>query len=256
MNERSPRPHPRPRVRPRPRPRRPSLRLSLLGLSLLASLFAAAPSAWAGSTEVRLELPQRARLDLKGRKTITVAPFLVVSQEGSERIRGRNIDVQKEFERYLFKVLRRDTDLKVVEAPPVDYPVYDVERLAREQDFWAALGERTQADLILGGSLDFDIQDRTGYRTEEYVLPFDGRTYRRQVLVEQTGFEYDILMQVYDGRTGKLLYLDNFKDFQSFEGEDADPLAGMFENLFALEDRIVNIFAQKTVEAARILFTD
>jgi hypothetical protein len=210
----------------------------------------------AGTTEVRLQLPQRARLDLKGHETLAVAPFLVVSQEGGEGVRGRNIDVQKEFERYLFKVLRRDTDLKVVESGPVDYPVFDIERLAREQDFWAALGERTQADLILGGSLDFDVQDKTGYRTEEYVSPYDGRTYRRQVLVEQTGFEYDILMQVYDGKTGKQIYSDNFKDFQSFQGEDADPLSGMFENLLALEDRISNIFTQKTVEAARLLFTD
>jgi hypothetical protein len=224
-------------------------------LAALAVALLAAP-AWAATTEIRLQLPQRARLDLTGRETITLAPFLVVSQEGSERMRGRSIDVQKEFERYLLKVLRRDTTLKVVESGPVDYPVYDTERLAREQDFWAALGERTQADVILAGSLDFDIQDRTGYRTEEYVLPFDGRTYRRQVLVEQTGFEYDILMQVYDGRDGKLLYSDNFKDFQTFEGEDADPMVGMFENLFALEDRIVNIFTQKTIEAARVLFTD
>lgn len=211
---------------------------------------------FAGTTEVRLQLPQRARLDLAGRETLTVVPFLVVSQEGSERVRGRNIDVQKEFERYLLKVLRRDTSFKVLESGPVDYPVFDTERLAREQDFWAALGERTQADVILAGSLDFDIQDRTGYRTEEYVLPFDGRTYRRQVLVEQTGFEYDILMQVFDGRDGKLLYSDNFKDFQTFEGEDADPMVGMFENLHALEDRIVNIFTQKTIEAARLLYTD
>ncbi len=230
----------------------------LKGKALLValSLVAAASPLAAGTTEVRLKLPQRAKLDLAGRKTIAVVPFLVVSQEGQEKVRGRDINVQQEFERYLLKVLRRDTDLKVVEPGPVQYPVFDLERLAKEQDFWAALGERSQADVILAGSLDFDIQDRTGYRTEEYTMPFDGRTYRRQVLVEQTGFEYDILMQVYDGRNGKLMYTDNFKDFQSIEGEDADPLKGMFENLFALEDRIVNVFTQKSVEAARILFTD
>lgn len=229
-------------------------RLRVCLMILLAAGLAA--SSLARSTEVRLMLPQRAKLDLAGRKTIAVAPFLVVSQEGQEKVRGRDINVQQEFERYLLKVLRRDTDLKVVEPGAVDYPIYDAAQLAKEQDFWAALGERIQADIILAGSLDFDIQDRTGYRTEEYVLPFDGRTYRRQVLVEQTGFEYDILMQVYDGRTGKVLYSDNFKDFQSIEGEDADPLQGMFENLFALEDRIVNIFTQKSVEAARVLFTE
>jgi hypothetical protein len=216
----------------------------------------AASSAAAGTLEVRLTLPQRAKLDLAGRKSLAVASFLVVSQEGAERMKGRNIDVQKEFDRYLLKVLRRETALKVVEAGPIDYPVYDFEQLALQKDFWRALGERTNADLILTGGLDFDIQDRSGYRTEEYVSPYNGRTYYRQVLVEQTGFEYDILMQVYDGKTGDLLYQDNFKDFQSFEGESTDPLAGMFENLLSLEDRILNVFTQKEVEAARVLFTD
>ncbi len=30
----------------------------------------------------------------------------------------------------------------------------------------------------------------------------------------------------------------------------------MFENLISLEDRIVGVFAQKTVEASRVLMTD
>jgi len=227
---------------------RPLVLASLLTLAALPAL--------AASVEVRLKLPQRARLDLAGRDTLAVSPFLVVSQEGAERMRGRDIDVQKEFDRYLLKVLRRETELKVLDPGPVDYPVYDLEQLATQPDFWRALGERLNADLILTGGLDFDIQDRTGYRTEEYISPFNGRPYYRQVLVEQTGFEYDILMQVYDGRTGALLYQDNFKDFQNFEGENTDPLAGMFENLLSLEDRILNVFTQKEVEASRILFTN
>jgi hypothetical protein len=118
------------------------------------------------------------------------------------------------------------------------------------------VGERTQADLVLAGSLDFDVQDQSGYRTEEYVSPFDGRTYYRQVLVEQTGFDFDIVMMVFDGTTGERLFLDNFKDFKQFDAERADPLQGMFENLAALEDRIVNVFTQKSVEAVRVLLTD
>lgn len=228
--------------------------LTIAVLALLITPFAALPAA-AASVEVKLKLPQRARLDLQGRNSLAVAPFIVVTKEGADRVQGRDIDVQKEFERYLLKVLRRETDLRIIEPGPVDYPVYDLDQLARQGDFWSALGERTQADLILSGGLDFDIQDRTGYRTEEYISPFNGRTYYRQVLVEQTGFEYDILMQVYDGKNGALLYQDNFKDFQNFEGENTDPLAGMFENLLSLEDRILNVFTQKEVEASRILFT-
>jgi hypothetical protein len=236
------------------RTRRPFLGVAALPM-LLVSL-TLAPAAWAGSVEVKLTLPVRARLDLANRDSILPAPFVVVRQEGEGRIEGSNIDVQQEFQRYLIKILKRDTDLNIVESGPIDYPTYDLRMLARDADFWRVIGERTQADLILVGSLDFDIQDRSGYRTEEYISPFDGRTYYRQVLVEQTGFEYDIVVRVFDGTTGEQLYTDNFKDFKSFEGERADPLVGMFENLYALEDRLLGIFVQKKVAATRVLLTD
>jgi hypothetical protein len=38
--------------------------------------------AFAASVEVKLSLPQRARLNLQGKSSIAVAPFLVVTQEG------------------------------------------------------------------------------------------------------------------------------------------------------------------------------
>ena len=226
-----------------------------LALAGLIAGFGAEPLA-AGTVEVRVILPQKAKLDLQGRKSVAITPFVVVSQEGESGFEGQRVDVQEEFERYLLKTLRRETDLKTLESGPVDFPTFDLNQLAREKAFWRALGERTQADLLLAGGLDFDVQDRTGYRTEEFVSPFNGQTYYRQVLVEQTGFEYDILMQVYDGKSGDLLYSDNFKDFQSFEGESVDPLQGMFENLYSLEDRIVGVFTQKEIEASRVLYTD
>lgn len=227
-----------------------------LGAAAAMSLAAlvATPADAADTVEVRVSLPVKARIDLTDRRTIAPVPFILVSSEGEGRIPGRDIDVQGEFERYLLKLLRRDTPLKVVEPGPVQLPSYDLDMLSRDRDYWRALGEQLQTDLLLVGSLDFDIQDRSGYRTEEYISPYDGRAYRRQVLVEETGFEYDIVMQVFDGRTGELLHDDNFKDFKQYEGESADPLIGMFQNLYALEDRIVGIFAQKRVQATRLLF--
>lgn len=223
-------------------------------LALAAVVLAAAGSA-AAQVQVKLQLPQRARLDLRGKESIAVAPFLVVSQEDQDSEKNRSLDVEKEFERYLTKVLRRETDLKIVEGGAnVEYPSFDLEKLVTERDLWKSVGERLQADLIVMGSLDFDVQDRSGYRTQEFTSPFDGRTYYRQVLVEQTGFEYDILMLVFDGASGELLYRDNFKDFQSFASESTDPFQGMFENLLSLEDRIVGVFTQKEVEATRVLF--
>jgi hypothetical protein len=220
----------------------------------LALTCLAAGATSASTVRVTLKLPVRAALDLTGRDNLLVAPFLVVRQEGEDTFRGRDLNVKEDFHRYLLKVLKRDTTLEVDEEEALDYPSYDLDALSHDRDFWRALGERTDSDLILVGSLDFDIQDKSGYRLEEYTAPFDGRTYYRQVLVEETGFEFDILMQVYDGTTGELLYSDNFKDFKTLEGGSADPVAGMFQNLIALEDRIVGIFAKKDVEATRALF--
>lgn len=219
----------------------------------LLSLFLSTPVA---AIEVKLELPVRAKVNLEGKETIAFAPFIVLSKEGEDNSRLRNLDVQREFERYVSKLIKRESDLELIEVRSVDYPSFDLALLEKNSDFWRALGERLGADLVLSGSLDFDIQDRTGYRSEEYVSPFDGQTYYRQVLVEETGFDYDIVMQVYDGKTGELLHSDNFKDFKKFEGERADPLKGMFENLYSLEDRIVGVFAQRKVEAVRTLFTN
>ncbi len=228
---------------------------SLGGRLTALLLFFALPAL--AAVEVTLRLPVRARIDLTGKRTLAPAPFVVLSREGSgERPGLPSTSVQREFERYLVKVLRRETTLKIVETGPVDYPSFDLDILSRNKEFWQALGERAQADLIVAGSLDFDVQDKSGYRTEEYVSPFDGRVYYRQVLVEQTGFDYDIALMVFDGRTGERLFFDNFKDFKQFEGEEADPLKGMFENLASLEDRIVGVFAQKTVETTRTLITD
>jgi hypothetical protein len=219
-----------------------------LGCLTLAAL------AFAGTVEVRLFLPVRSQIDLKGRGSITIAPCMIVTDEGQET--SSEIDLQHEFERYVSRLVTRRTALRFIEAGPLDYPTYDLDQLSADQDFWAFVGERTQSDLIMACSLDFDVQDRSGYRTEEYVSPFDGRTYYRQVLVENTGFEFDIVLQILDGQTGELLYSDNFKDFRQLDQGDADPIQGMFSNLYALEDRIAGIFAQRRIEARRTLYTD
>lgn len=229
-------------------------RTSLAAAVGLAAAFVSAVPSSAATQEVRLLLPVRAQIDLAGHRSITIAPCLVVSDEGQETADVG--DLQSEFERYASRLITRRTPLRFIETGPLDYPTYDLEELSRDLDFWAFVGERTQADLIIACSLDFDIQDRSGYRTEDYTSPYDGRIYQRQVLVENTGFEFDIVLQILEGSTGKLLYSDNFKDFRELNQGDADPIQGMFANLYALEDRISGIFAQRRIEARRIIYTD
>lgn len=226
----------------------------ILACTLIAGAAAGAePASAAGEVEVKIELPVRARIDLEGRNSVTLAPCLIFDEEGEEN--AYDIDLVREFERYFFRLLGRKTDLKFIDSGPVDYPTFNLQELETQADFWAFIGSQTQADLVLSCSLDFDVQERSGYRTQEYISPFDGRTYYRQVLVENTGFEFDIVLQVYDGRSGELLHSENFKDFREFPTDSADPISGMFANLKALEDRIAGIFVQRTVPAVRTLYS-
>jgi len=209
--------------------------------------------------QVRLRLPLKPRLPLRGNEKIVLAPFLIVA-ESSDKARDKrlqNIDLQAEFHRFLKRQLEKKTKLEVVEAP-ADFklPTQSLSELSRATEFWQSLGARTGGEVLVSGSLEFKIEDRSGYKTEEYVSPINGQTYHRQVYVEQSGFLFDIVFLVLDGHTGEKLLQDEFKDFRQSGGSNrADELQGLFENLFSLENQILNLFVAREREADRYLFT-
>jgi len=231
--------------------------LRRIAAAVLVLLCAASP-AWAGVSQVRLKLPLRPRLPLRGNERIVLAPFLLVAEaEKARDKRLQNVDLQGEFHRFLQKQLAKKTKLEIVEAPAdLKLPTQSLTELARAADFWRALGATTNADIIVSGSVEFKIEDRSGYKTEEYVSPINNQTYYRQVYVEQTGFLFDIVFLVLDGRSGEKLLQDEFKDFRQTGGRRADELQGLFENLFSLENQILNLFVAREREADRYIFTD
>jgi hypothetical protein len=219
---------------------------------LLAFLLVAA-AAGAGVREVELSLPVRAKLALTGREKIFIGPFLR-EIKGDEAAPKLGFSVEAEFERELRRLLRKEA--KFILLPAVDGlrpPSSDPLELSRASEFWRELGTRTGADYIVAGSIDFTIEERSGYKQEEYQSPLDGRTYYRQVLVEQTGFTYDILLQVYDARTGAVVHEEPLKDFHEVQEANVDEFSGMFANLYSLENQVVNIFVPRTVKTKRQL---
>lgn len=225
--------------------------------AVLAVLSLAAP-AFGGVDQVKLRLPLKPKLPLRGNERIALAPFILVTDaEKAKDKRLQNVDVQAEFHRFLKKQLEKKTKFDVIETPPdVKLPTQNLQDLARAQEFWAAVGTQTSAELVVSGSLEFRVEDRSGYKTEEYQSPIDGRTYYRQVYVEQTGFVFDIVFLVLDGHTGEKLLQDEFKDFRQTGSKQRDELSGLFENLFSLENQILNTFVPRDREAERYIFTD
>jgi hypothetical protein len=213
-------------------------------------------AAIAGVLEVKMKLPVKPKLQITGDEKIAIAPFIIASKNEKKNDRATKVDVQAEFGRYLKKQLTKSTKLRIIDAPQTKLPGTDMKSLEANRDFWKSLGSKTGADFIVSGVVDFDINDKSGYRTEEYVSPADGRTFYRQVLVESTGFVFDIDIAVFNADTGEKVVEENFRDFKEFDQRNYDEILGLFENLRSLETQLVGIFVSQETSATRYVFTN
>ena len=224
--------------------------------ALCVSVLAMPIAAIAGVVEVKMKLPMKPKLQIVGDEKIAIAPFIIAANGEKRGDRASKVDVQAEFQRYLRKQLTKSTKLRIVDTPQTRLPGTDIKSLEANRDYWKQLGAKTGADFIVTGIVDFDVNDKSGYRTEEYTSPADGRTFYRQVLVETTGFVFDIDIAVFNADTGEKVIEDNFRDFKEFDQRNYDELLGLFENLRSLETQLVGIFVPQETSATRYVFTE
>jgi hypothetical protein len=223
---------------------------------LFLFLIAVAGVCGAGSREVRIELKIKPELDLEGTENVFVGPIVIEPREG-EDVQSVDLTAAREFEIYLRKVLRREAELHLLpERSDLKPPTTNLTELVGDADFWKAIRDETLADLIVAASIDVNVLDRAGYTTEEYVSPQDGKTYFRQVMVEETGFSYDILLVVIEGLTGEVLHEEQITDFQPKNERKLEEYTDMFTDLYNLQNRLVGIFVPRTVQVKRALFSD
>ena len=232
-----------------------ALAARLVAAGLLLSTLAGCGAA--GTREVKLKLPLRPKLAVTGREKISLAPFLVASKlsERKDSARYKDLDLDTEFRRYLGKQLGKRTKMTVVPMPAdVKLPTTSLKELSENAAFWREVGAKTGTDLVLSGIVDFRIEDKSGYRAEEYVSRIDGRTYYRQVLVESTGFTFEVTVLAFDGRTGAKVLQETFKDTKEKARRSADEMLGLFENLFSLENQLLGLFVIREREANRYVY--
>lgn len=213
-------------------------------------------AAFAGVEEVKLKLPLKPKLQITGDEKVAIAPFVIANNGEKKSDRSQKIDVQSEFQRYMRKQLTKSTKLRLVDVPATRLPGTEIKALEAARDYWKELGAKTGADYIVTGVVDFDVNDKSGYKTEEYVSPADGRTYYRQALVETTGFVFDIDIVVFDADTGEKVLEENFRDFKEFDQRNYDEILGLFENLRAMETQLVGLFVPQETSATRYVFTE
>ncbi len=205
-----------------------------------------------------MKLPLKPRIPLKGNERVAIAPFLIVASADKPKDKAdlATIDLQAEFHRYIIQRLKKKTKLQVIDlGTDVSLPSKELVPLSRATDFWRSVGQKSAADIVVSGSLEFKIEDSAGYKTEEYVSPVTGQTSFRQIYVERTGYLFDIVFLVFDGKTGDKILQDEFKDFRERNRRRTNEMIGLFDNLFSLEDQILNMFVPRERTVERYLFT-
>ncbi len=221
----------------------------------LAVILAGALVLEAGTKEMRINLFIEPELKLDGSESIYVGPVLI-EPRANEDASSLDLEASREFDDFLRKIIRRRTRLDVVPTVDVQPPSTDPTELAGMTDFWVELGETTEADYIVSAAIDVKVLDRAGYNTEEYVSPTDGKTYFRQVLVEETGFNFDILLMVFDAKTGEQVLSEQITDFKERSERKLEQSEDMFADLYNLENRLLGIFVPRGMVAKRTLYTD
>ena len=228
------------------------LRVSKIAILILA----VSALASAGARETRIELHIEPELSLEGTENIFVGPVMIEPREG-ENIQSVDLTAAREFEIYLRKILRREADLRLLpQADDLRPPSTNLAKLAQDPSFWKTISEETGADLVVAAAIDVKVLDRSGYTTEEYVSPQDGQTYFRQVLVEETGFNYDILLVVIEGATGAIVYQEQITDFKPKDERKLEEYTDMFTDLYQLQNRLIGIFVPRVVQVKRALYSN
>ena len=223
---------------------------------LFVAVLGVAAGAGAASKELRINLWIEPDLKLDGSERIYIGPVLV-EQRGGSKQSSEDLEASREFDDYLRKILRRKTRLDVLPVlEGLELPTSDPIELATMKQFWIDLGAATDADYIVAASIDVKVLDRAGYNTEEYVSPTDGKTYFRQVMVEETGFNFDILLSVYDGDTGEQILNEQITDFKERSDRKLRETEDMFAELYNLDNRLLGVFVPRSVVAKRTLYTD
>jgi hypothetical protein len=225
-------------------------------IEIFLVVLAVASVCTAGARDLRMVLQLEPELPVTGDESIYVGPILIEPRD-DEAVEVLDLSAAREFEIYLRKILRREAELRLVpEHGEVQSPTRHLGALLEDPSFWTAMHDELDADLIVAASIDVKVLDRAGYTTEEYVSPQDGKTYFRQVLVEETGFSYDILLVVVEGATGDIIHEEQITDFKPENERKLEKSTDMFTDLYTLQNRVIGIFVPRQVQVKRTLFTD
>ena len=247
-------------------------RRSLSRLAVCSSLFL---GGCATVVEIPVETPLQAKLDVSRFRRVLVAGF--VSDLGESEI-----ELGSETSRLLQNQLRSNTKLQVLEPdhPPLEEALataveglgpggkygkaerdqyrLETDRVLQDTAFWRKIGEEYQNPLIVTGRVGFEMQNRSGFQSEESVVREPGsnrpRLVRNNRYLERKGFSLSAEFLFVDGRTGETLHKEKFTEEVLYnEDQKTSPLSSYFELMDRLLPNFLGVISPQKVRGTRIL---
>jgi hypothetical protein len=242
-----------------------------LARTLLSVAAAALTAACASYSEIAIETPIRATMDVSAFQRVLVAGFI---SGGSE-----DVDGNLETTRLLRSQLRNKSGLRVIDsdslpllevanegrnssggapAAPKDEKEMDLySNVFANVEYWKKIGEEYQQPLIVTGTVLFTPHQRNSIvQREEEVYDSFGR--RRVVpvrgYVERKGFALKPKFIFIDGRTGTVMHSQTASEEILYNANQATPALSSY---FELMDRILPSFlsalSSQKVKGTRVL---
>ena len=233
----------------------------------------------ANSYEIPLESPIAAKLDVSAFERILVAGFIA---GGSE-----DVDANLETTRLLRSQLRNKSKMRVIDsdvlplievasesraasdtpaegndpsAPAAileDADLEPYEHVFADVEYWKRIGEEYQKPLIVTGTVMFAPQARSGIvqRDQEVYDSFGRRSVVPvRTYMERKGFVLKPRFVFIDGRTGTVLYSENFREEILYNANQTSPaLSSYFELMDRLIPSFLSTLSTQTIRGTRVL---
>jgi len=217
-------------------------------IAVLLTLAGAAAPAMAGPIQVQIKLPSPQKIDTTGMSRLLVGGFRANDNP--------DVDVDRELNRALRDLLKRNTRFEVIDNEPLPLPEQSMDDAIRNTAYWKRLGTRFNADLIVGGTVEFSSRDQSGFVQEDVTSELTGQRIRRSRWVERESFRMELGLYFFRGASGELIYEDHFTEEAAFDGKSNDDLTVLHQLLQRVSESVLGILTPRTRTETRYLFTE
>lgn len=195
---------------------------------------------------VQLPVPQK--IDLEGIDKVLVTDFSVDREDPY-------MDLGLELNHLIRKELRKGSGLEVLDIDPVPIPEQTMADLMRNKAFWQGLARRHDADLIISGAIEFDVQDRSGFVQETGISPTTGQRIRTTRFQEREGYRLGLNLLFIRGESGDVLYENLFTEELTIDGKTSDHLSVLFNMFDRIQPEVLAVVAPQKKTEERFLLS-